>query len=750
MNLISSNTDLDKEQIVKLLISTLDEFGYSQSSSKLRQEAGLSYIEPILAYTNDFFTILKNNDFEKINLLLLSKLPFNGDAEFIRNNVDSLDFKDYEPPDTSKITNANTKFHTWLSILLYDLSYIQSHGNVASNNATFFSVTTTKILDLYIIVQTHFYFCLLLDNDGRDLSLILLRKSLFKYLELVESNSRYNNTSLLTKKFNLLEVLPLSITMDSYNINTSLKKNTHNSNDFSIFADKNFIIQLIKNSFISYDVLPPNGRLLYLLEKGLESSSNSSNNSGDCSSIIGVPFYNSTLNMIPFIPRFKLLLEIPVLNNNDSFVIKFSNNGKMLALGVNTDENGDYRKVAIYDVDNILNNATLRCYLSVEQSLLFKANNNNNSNSSTKKFNIVNLQFSSNDDKLVTCSISGDVNVYDLAIIHDSIGDDNKNQFTNNAFENIDYNCEETTAILYPILTFAVNDPCGISRTTKLSEKNDNYNHLHKYTRKSLYIKSLIITHISKRSFSCDWIGKKEQRYIVLGSPDRGITIIDTLTKTTCSCQIGSTKNKSFPFVVDDLKVFKDKYLLVCSRDGKVNSVVDVFQIIKEPRITTNSVTTSTASTNTKARFLLLHVHSIDILGKVTSLELPKISTNTFKTNNNIDTLMLLTLDGNELQLWDWKESILRQKYYGSIHEKVIIKGCFIGTKNQYISCGSQDGKIYIWNTNMGNLVAVLNSEDTSLLLNQHVCNMVTVNPINPNIFASCGDTGYVSIWEVM
>ncbi|CCD22194.1 glucose-induced degradation complex subunit GID7 NDAI_0A00340 [Naumovozyma dairenensis CBS 421] len=118
----------------------------------------------------------------------------------------------------------------------------------------------------------------------------------------------------------------------------------------------------------------------------------------------------------------------------------------------------------------------------------------------------------------------------------------------------------------------------------------------------------------------------------------------------------------------------------------------------------------------------------------------------------SLNSLLLVSLQYNEMQLWDYKENLLIQKFIGQKQEQFIIRSCF-GYNNKLVASGSEDGKVYIWDRIKGNIISVLNAHNAQTIRDSKRlgmnCNVVVWNPKCKSMFASGGDDGLIVIWNV-
>ena len=153
--------------------------------------------------------------------------------------------------------------------------------------------------------------------------------------------------------------------------------------------------------------------------------------------------------------------------------------------------------------------------------------------------------------------------------------------------------------------------------------------------------------------------------------------------------------------------------------------------------------------------FLIPRIARLDVGKNMTCISLPLNNTHQGFHRQQISEsqhLVLVSLQDNELQMWDYKENILIQKYFGQKQQHFIIRSCF-AYGNKLVMSGSEDGKIYIWDRIRGNLVSVLSGHSTVMSNSTKPmgknCNVVASNPADKEMFASGGDDGKIKIWKI-
>ncbi|KAH3674846.1 hypothetical protein WICMUC_003049 [Wickerhamomyces mucosus] len=196
------------------------------------------------------------------------------------------------------------------------------------------------------------------------------------------------------------------------------------------------------------------------------------------------------------------------------------------------------------------------------------------------------------------------------------------------------------------------------------------------------------------RIWCCDWINNEE---FILGSPDKEFCLYSA-TESKCLYKWSGP-------IINDLKVTKDNILITATYEKEI----EVWDLSSRHKIKT-----------------------LRIGERITSVSVSQKNPN----------LVLINVSPNEVQLWDWNQSILLNKYIGHNQVKYIIRSCFGHDENLVLS-GSEDGRIFLWNKEFGALIGTFKAHDGNT-------NCVTWNPIKSNnkeMFVTCGDDGLVKVW---
>lgn len=80
---------------------------------------------------------------------------------------------------------------------------------------------------------------------------------------------------------------------------------------------------------------------------------------------------------------------------------------------------------------------------------------------------------------------------------------------------------------------------------------------------------------------------------------------------------------------------------------------------------------------------------------------------------------------------------------YGGVRvQRYVLRPCFIGNQSEFVTSGSEDGKIFLWQRCSGELAA-------ELVGHSSVVNVVARHPIHSSVLASAGDDKTVRLWSV-
>ena len=102
--------------------------------------------------------------------------------------------------------------------------------------------------------------------------------------------------------------------------------------------------------------------------------------------------------------------------------------------------------------------------------------------------------------------------------------------------------------------------------------------------------------------------------------------------------------------------------------------------------------------------------------------------------------LLVNMTGGGEAQLIDLYTSTVVQKYKGhTLADEYIVRSTLGGAHESFVLSGSEDGYVYIWHKELGELVE-------SIPGHAKRSNSVAWKPDDPSMFASCSDDGRVKM----
>ncbi|POM63739.1 Hypothetical protein PHPALM_20820 [Phytophthora palmivora] len=81
-------------------------------------------------------------------------------------------------------------------------------------------------------------------------------------------------------------------------------------------------------------------------------------------------------------------------------------------------------------------------------------------------------------------------------------------------------------------------------------------------------------------------------------------------------------------------------------------------------------------------------------------------------------------------------------KYRGIREQRYVLRPCFTGAHSELVACGSEDGKVYLWQRDSGKLTAELDGHSS-------VVNVVVRHPVHSNVIASASDDKTVRVWSL-
>ncbi|QLQ78703.1 hypothetical protein HG537_0B00520 [Torulaspora globosa] len=709
------NLDMfDREQLVKLLIHALKELGYNISAQALQAETGGIQVESTVV--QKLFNIIRRGNFESITLELLSQLPLKYGSLGLKDVIEDLQLgSDLSPhikdEDSMKIGNVVSESADWKKVVDQMEQQLKTFENFVPSSGRSFSSQTllqlTTLVEVMVLINKEIFLELLFDQRDSHMAVAFLRNCLRKFIEIWDS--------LLALRNDILDedapFTPEKLLKDMTTILTSPETSILQSSTWqgSAAKSRDLLIEEISN-YINPNDLVPRNRLLTLLKQAIkyQRSQDVLYISDDGDNLIMDDEEEGERNNGLFNHKFNLLQDNSsnfqqikfteektlVQNADEIWFLQFSPNGRYLASA--TADSLTDRKIMIYDVQNDFQ--VYKVLAGIDLCVLY-------------------LSFSPDSRYIVSCPFNKKANIYD---IHSK----GEPTFINPTVEG-----GIVAEIIQPMDSFQI--PAGPSSTSNNSSE-------------------------PPRIWCCDWFHTPEHegRFIV-GSPDREVVVYDLKSKTIlmklsssiCTSSNGITNvsqgtAEQFPRVHDLKITADDKYLILMPHQGNID-VYDLSDFPNNEKIEKNEVAID--------KVVLPRVSRFNIPNRMTCISLPQVK----DSNSPLASLMLVSLKSNELQLWDFHEQILIQKYFGQKQEQFIIRSCF-GYNDKLIASGSEDGKIYIWDRINGNIIGVLTAhvaERPATSGNNKkptkTCNTVVWSPTDKKLFASGGDDGYIKIWRV-
>lgn len=709
------NLDMfDREQLVKLLIHALKELGYNISAQALQAETGGVQVESTLVQR--LFNIIRNGDFENITLHLLSQLPLKYGSLGLQDVLGGLQASgglgvDVKEEDSMKIENIVSGSTDWIKVVQQMEQQLKNFEVFMPSSGRSLSAQTllqfTSLVEVMVLINKEIFLELLFDQRDSRMAVSFLRNILRKFIEIWDS--------LLALRNDMLDddasFTPEKLLKDMTTVLTSPESSVLRSSTWqgSAARSRNLLIEEISN-YINPNDLVPRNRLLTLLKQAIkyQRSQEVLYLSDDGDNLIMDEGEEEDVNSDLFNRKFNLLQDNSsnfqqikfteektlVQNADEIWFLQFSPDGRFLASA--TADSLTDRKIMIYDVKN--NFQVYKVLAGIDLCVLY-------------------LSFSPDSRYIVSCPFNKKANIYD---IHSK----GEPTFINPTIEG-----GIVAEIIQPIDSFQI--PPSVPSTTNGTNE-------------------------PPRIWCCDWFHTPEHegRFIV-GSPDREVVVYDIKSKTilmklstsTCAspnsiASVGQPATEQFPRVHDLKITADDKYLILMPHQGNID-VYDLSDFPNNEKVEKNEVAID--------KVVLPRVSRFNIPNRMTCISLPQVK----DPNSPLTSLMLVSLKSNELQLWDFHEQILIQKYFGQKQEQFIIRSCF-GYNDKLVASGSEDGKIYIWDRINGNIIGVLTAHvaerPTTSGNNKKstkTCNTVVWSPSDKTLFASGGDDGYIKIWRV-
>ncbi|KAI5865540.1 WD40-repeat-containing domain protein [Durotheca rogersii] len=138
---------------------------------------------------------------------------------------------------------------------------------------------------------------------------------------------------------------------------------------------------------------------------------------------------------------------------------------------------------------------------------------------------------------------------------------------------------------------------------------------------------------------------------------------------------------------------------------------------------------------------MLNHIHVYNFITRELEYEMDlRVRTTSVSISQNPRHL-LVTHQNGVAQLIDLVIREPIQNYTGFTGGEFTIRSSFGGADESFIISGSEDGSVYVWHKASGQLVEKLVGHTPR-------CNSVSWSPVDPCLFATCGDDGKIKIWS--
>lgn len=152
----------------------------------------------------------------------------------------------------------------------------------------------------------------------------------------------------------------------------------------------------------------------------------------------------------------------------------------------------------------------------------------------------------------------------------------------------------------------------------------------------------------------------------------------------------------------------------------------------------------SMATTVTGRLVAVCHEHKIHVIDLATREELfcqAEISSVTSVCVSRDGKEALVGLLNGELHLWNIDKGLIPvRKFSGHTNGRYILRACFGGVGEDFVVCGSEDGRIHIWHRATGKLLDSIGAHVGSV-------NAVAWSPLDHTLMASAGDDAEVRLW---
>ncbi|AET37297.1 glucose-induced degradation complex subunit GID7 Ecym_1039 [Eremothecium cymbalariae DBVPG len=692
----------DKIQLTKLLINTLHELGYEKSAIQLQKESGGIQVESTIVQS--LFELIKCGRFERCTVRLLFQLPLvNGDLFHL---LSSKQIKKKEDSGTIKTERSAVENDAKLVGALLE-QYENLHQYVQRLTAYDAEdvLKLTMIMEIFVLVLRQVFIELVFVKKDKKLALAFLRSVLRPAIQVWDSLLTIQTVPAAEETADDWPMNPDTTLLQMTTVLTCPPDSPEAMEIWggSLEVSRQMMLDQI-SQYINPNDLVPRGRLITLLKQavqfqkssGLLSFTEEKNSFGNSSANDNYT-YNLLQDNVGSFNMFNFSHVKTLSENKDEiWYLQFSPDGKYLA-SASADSSSD-RKVLIYDVQN--NFQVYKVLAGTEQSVLY-------------------LSFSCDSRNVVTCSFNENVKVYDIHTDGQTLQSDEGSAPNSIAPQ-----------VIEPVHSISIT--LNETPSSSISSASSN---------------------TKLRIWCSTWFHTKPE-LIALGSTDREVVIYNLETYSVL-CRLSQTYQNSLnatnhaasasppPTATDSSKdqflrvhavsiSHDDKYLLCMSNE----TYIDVYDISEVSVNSTNSQDIKTP-----------RISRLNIGKRMTSMSGPV---------GPDYSLLLISVQSQELQLWDFKRQIMVQRYVGQRQVAYIIRSCF-GYGDSLVASGSEDGKIYIWDRYFGNIIGVLSghtlgrpdiSRNRNIPMNK-ICNVVTWNPVNTRLFASGGDDGLVKIWKL-
>lgn len=793
----------DKLQLTKLFIHTLREMGYANAAVTLQEESGGVQVES--EAVQKLFRYITQGEFGKVTFDLIQEVSLRPVSAENALGLSAMTVEPITSTPSNGIEDHSAKFNVedTLDRMAKEFSLFSQYYYTTEFNTKSLNKYRNK-LEVMILVNMHFFTELIFAVNDMSTAVMFLRTTMRSYLYLWEEvlgalqSDILGNPSAFTPD-RILRELSSFLTIPLIEEGDTLPRRIIYSGLWSgsVTASRLDLIDRI-SYYINPNDLVPQGRLIELLKQAVRFQ-RSGDNSALFNNVLDDEFgpghlVNLLQDNISDYERIHFVEEHTFsLGLDEVWYMEFSPDGKYLAVAI-ADATSD-RKVFIYDVHN--NFLIYKVLKGNPQCVLY-------------------LSFSDDSRYLMTCPFNEKINIYDIhasgsqiqqtkkiyRVMSSGIGSRGSNLESNETSVN---DCE----LIGPIDSFMV--PASGSNIQNASQSSENADEVDAddatvpEENSDVYagiepmdlprhpdLHTTVYDGTSHRVWCSDWFHtSKHKGKLVMGSPDRDIVIYDTETKSiiysfsrdrpkshSSSSRFDSSEeneeenededeeeenirsrpvwsnglddatatDEEFPRVHDIKITQDDKYLLVMTHQGRID-VLDISGLPSNDELTRSE-------NASMSQFHFKFVSRIKLGYNITCISLAQPSRSQEK---DTDDLVLVNLQHNEMQMWNFKENYLVQKFMGQTQKKFIIRSCF-GFNNRLVACGSEDGKVYLWDRTKGNILGVINAHNSNVpsrsstndIKAYNNCNMVAWNLKDQSMFASGGDDGFVRIWRVI